>query len=116
MQVCLCILPCVRDDYVLISLFSYCCYFFDSPDLDKNKHAVAVIYYLIANCCWLNVHVVQPHGAVFEIRVADGYGARWSNNGTKVYLSYKNVCIFFFERKKIMFCIYVRRNFLSKMY
>ncbi|XP_021906811.1 uncharacterized protein LOC110821325 [Carica papaya] len=52
-------------------------------DLDKNKHAVAVIYYLIANCCWLNVHVVQPHGAVFEIRVADGYGARWSNNGTK---------------------------------
>ena len=49
---------------------------------------------VIANCCWLNMHIVPPHGAVFEIRVADGYGARWSQDGTKVFiLSY----VFIFE-------------------
>ncbi|KAB1213249.1 hypothetical protein CJ030_MR5G009656 [Morella rubra] len=52
-------------------------------DSDKNKLAMDVICHLIADCDWLNVHVVPPHGAVFEIRVADGYGARWSNDGSE---------------------------------
>ncbi|GLT34895.1 hypothetical protein SLA2020_093850 [Shorea laevis] len=52
-------------------------------DSSKNNHAVDIISDLIAHSCWLNVHVVQPHGAVFEIRRAQGYGARWSNHGTK---------------------------------
>ncbi|KAJ0093642.1 hypothetical protein Patl1_26488 [Pistacia atlantica] len=52
-------------------------------DSDKNRLAMDVICRLIAHCCWLNVHIVQPHGIVFEIRVADGYGARWSKDGTK---------------------------------
>jgi len=30
------------------------------------------------------VHIVPPHGVVFEIRVADGYGARWNEDGSKV--------------------------------
>nr|XP_043630512.1 uncharacterized protein LOC122601843 [Erigeron canadensis] len=49
----------------------------------KNMLALKVISHLIAHCCWLNVHNVAPHGAVFEIRVQDGYGARWSLNPTK---------------------------------
>lgn len=44
-----------------------------------------VISHLISHCCWLNVHILPPHEAVFEIRVADGYGARWSKDGTKVF-------------------------------
>lgn len=55
-----------------------------SPDSDKNKLAMDVIRHLIADCGWLNVHIVPPHGVVFEIRVADGYGARWSKDGSEV--------------------------------
>ncbi|KAJ4723551.1 RNA-binding ASCH domain protein [Melia azedarach] len=56
---------------------------YDGSDSDKNRLAMDVIGHLIVSCCWLNVHIVQPHGIVFEIRVADGYGARWSKDGTK---------------------------------
>ncbi|GAB4828483.1 hypothetical protein Ancab_039321 [Ancistrocladus abbreviatus] len=52
-------------------------------DLDKNRLALEVIWHIIAHSCWLNIHVVQHHGAVFEIRVPEGYGARWSKDGTK---------------------------------
>lgn len=45
-----------------------------------------VISRLIASSRWLNIHIVPQLGAVFEIRVTDGYGARWSKDGTKVYL------------------------------
>nr|XP_027119642.1 uncharacterized protein LOC113736756 isoform X2 [Coffea arabica] len=52
-------------------------------DSNKNRLALDVIRRLIANCCWLNMHRVPPHGVVFEIRVADGYGARWFADGHK---------------------------------
>ncbi|XP_029126156.1 uncharacterized protein LOC109793285 isoform X1 [Cajanus cajan] len=52
-------------------------------DTNKNRLAMDVINRLIAHCCWLNVHTVPPHGVVFEIRVADGYGARWTEDGSK---------------------------------
>ncbi|XVF65642.1 hypothetical protein PTKIN_Ptkin09bG0265500 [Pterospermum kingtungense] len=55
----------------------------NGSDSDKNNLAMGVIMDLIANSCWLNVYIVQPHGAVFEIRVDEGYGARWSKDGTK---------------------------------
>jgi hypothetical protein len=54
------------------------------PDSNKNRLAVDVINNLIAHCCWMNIHIVPPHGNVFEIRVADGYGARWTEDGSKV--------------------------------
>ncbi|KAL5152397.1 hypothetical protein HKD37_13G038543 [Glycine soja] len=50
---------------------------------NKNKLAMIVINRLMAYCCWLNVHTVPPHGVVFEIRVAGGYGARWTEDGSK---------------------------------
>ncbi|QCE09103.1 uncharacterized protein LOC114183748 [Vigna unguiculata] len=52
-------------------------------DSNKNRLAKDAINRLIAHCCWLNVHIVPPHGVVFEIRVADGYGARWNEDGSK---------------------------------
>ncbi|XP_071938668.1 uncharacterized protein [Coffea arabica] len=56
---------------------------FCGSDSNKNRLALDVIRRLIANCCWLNMHRVPPHGVVFEIRVADGYGARWFADGHK---------------------------------
>lgn len=58
---------------------------FAFADSNKNKIAMNVISHLISHCCWLNVHILPSHEAVFEIRVADGYGARWSKDGTKVF-------------------------------
>ncbi|XP_052172329.1 uncharacterized protein LOC127788256 isoform X2 [Diospyros lotus] len=56
---------------------------FGGSDSNKNRLAKDVISLLIADCCWQNMHIVPPHGAVYEIRIADGYGARWSADGTK---------------------------------
>ncbi|KAK1314250.1 hypothetical protein QJS10_CPA06g01464 [Acorus calamus] len=55
---------------------------FRGSDADKNKHALEVINHLLVNCCWMNVHMIQPYGAVFELRVTEGYGARWSKDGS----------------------------------
>ncbi|XP_065866808.1 uncharacterized protein [Euphorbia lathyris] len=52
-------------------------------DDSKNRLAMNVINCLIVSCRWSNVHIVPPHGAVYEIRTTDGYGARWSSDGTK---------------------------------
>ncbi|KFK37177.1 hypothetical protein AALP_AA4G224000 [Arabis alpina] len=52
-------------------------------DSDKNRFAMDIINRFISHCCWMNMHIVPPHGEVFEIRVAQGYGARWSRDGTK---------------------------------
>ncbi|KZV34809.1 hypothetical protein F511_00711 [Dorcoceras hygrometricum] len=54
-------------------------------DSDKNSHSLDVISFLLTHCTWLNIHIVPPHGIVLEIRVAEGYGARWSQDGSKVY-------------------------------
>lgn len=55
-------------------------------DSDKNGLAMDTINSFIGQCCWMNIHIVPPHGEVFEIRVVQGYGARWSRDGTKVLL------------------------------
>ncbi|CAM8901153.1 unnamed protein product [Rhodiola kirilowii] len=52
-------------------------------DSNKNQQALEVLNKLLAHCCWLNIHVVPPHEEVFEIRVADGYGARWTKDGNQ---------------------------------
>ncbi|WOL00399.1 hypothetical protein Cni_G09112 [Canna indica] len=52
-------------------------------DFNKNRLALQMIYRLLNDCCWMNAHIIQPHGCVFEIRVLDGYGARWSHDGLK---------------------------------
>ncbi|XP_043696707.1 uncharacterized protein LOC122647343 [Telopea speciosissima] len=56
---------------------------FDGNDANKNRLALEIISSFIAHCCWMNIHTVQPYGSAFEIRVAEGYGARWSKDGSK---------------------------------
>ncbi|KAH9606895.1 hypothetical protein KSS87_019729 [Heliosperma pusillum] len=55
----------------------------EGNDLTKNQLAMKVITNILDHCIWLNVHIIRPHGAVFELRVPEGYGARWSSDGTK---------------------------------
>lgn len=49
----------------------------------KNSHAMEVVNCLLNQCCWMNAHMLQPNEGVFEIRVREGYGARWSLDGSK---------------------------------
>ncbi|XXG89366.1 hypothetical protein AAC387_Pa12g1383 [Persea americana] len=56
---------------------------FGGSDSNKNVLALKVISHIITHCCWMNFHIVQPHDCVLEIRVAEGYGARWSRDGSK---------------------------------
>ncbi|KMZ64547.1 hypothetical protein ZOSMA_35G00010 [Zostera marina] len=51
----------------------------DGNDSKKNKHALKIIYSLLDHCSWMNIEIF------FEIRVANGYGARWSKDGLKVF-------------------------------
>lgn len=61
-------------------LFSSLLYYLSS-DQNKNQLVSEVIDRLLRECCWMNVHLTQPFGPVFEIRVHEGYGARWSQDG-----------------------------------
>ncbi|KAH7834114.1 hypothetical protein Vadar_012830 [Vaccinium darrowii] len=56
---------------------------FNGSDSTKNRLAKDAINHLIAHCSWQNMHFVPPHGVVYEIRTADGYGARWSEDGNE---------------------------------
>ncbi|KAI3994668.1 hypothetical protein MKX01_027558 [Papaver californicum] len=56
---------------------------FDGNDINKNRIALEVINQLISHCRWINIHIVPPYDGVLEIRVAEGYGARWSKEGSK---------------------------------
>lgn len=65
-----------------------------TADEEKNRHAADLINCLLDNCSWMNMHIVRPHGNVFEIRKDDGYGARWSVDGTKVYFDSQSLYTF----------------------
>ncbi|MCO5599402.1 hypothetical protein L7F22_053505 [Adiantum nelumboides] len=56
---------------------------FSGNDETKNELALNNIAYLIQHACWLNVYHMPSNLVVFEIRVEEGYGARWSADGTK---------------------------------
>ncbi|CAA0839356.1 RNA-binding ASCH domain protein [Striga hermonthica] len=57
--------------------------FLRGSDSEKNRHAMDVIRSLLTHCSWMNMHIVRPHGNVLEVRTDDGYGARWSEDGSK---------------------------------
>lgn len=47
----------------------------------KNEHAISVVRKLINEAAWINIHSfggTDESRPVLEIRVAEGYGARWS--------------------------------------
>lgn len=53
-------------------------------DWCKNQLAHETVDSLLRECCRMNVYLTQPYDPVFEIRVPEGYGARWSQDGSKV--------------------------------
>ncbi|KAH0460283.1 hypothetical protein IEQ34_010946 [Dendrobium chrysotoxum] len=52
-------------------------------DSEKNRLASEIVNHLLNECCWMNVYDIQTHNRVFEIRIHEGYGARWSHDGSK---------------------------------
>ena len=52
-------------------------------DAAKNAHARDVLTRrILREAIWLNVHLLPGSEAVLEVRQAEGYGARWSGDGT----------------------------------
>lgn len=56
---------------------------FTGNDERKNELALRNITYLIQHASWMNVHFMPPESLVFELRVREGYGARWTADGKK---------------------------------
>ncbi|XP_020676855.2 uncharacterized protein LOC110095591 isoform X3 [Dendrobium catenatum] len=56
---------------------------FRGGDSEKNRLASEIVNHLLNECCWMNVYDIQTHNRVFEIRIHEGYGARWSHDGSK---------------------------------
>ena len=53
-------------------------------DAEKNKTSVVLIHRLLNGSRWMNSHATKTLDGFFEIRVEEGYGARWSMDGSKV--------------------------------
>ena len=79
--------------YVVLIIDDYTCGSYDAEDV-KNMLASNVIAQILKNACWLNVHFVPPDSYVFEVRVIEGYGARWSADGSKVVFLLYSLCSF----------------------
>jgi hypothetical protein len=43
----------------------------------RNQQAVSIMNRLLNECVWVNLHCLPKDEAIVEIRVRDGYGARW---------------------------------------
>ncbi|XP_020106832.1 uncharacterized protein LOC109723037 isoform X2 [Ananas comosus] len=69
---------------------------FRGTEANKNQLASEVVNRLLADCCWMNVHLIHSNDCVFEIRVREGYGARWSKDGSKVCNQLNSRTILFF--------------------
>jgi len=52
-------------------------------EADKNMHACNILYKLLNDVAWVNSHLLPHNVKIFEIRCSQGYGARWSVNGTE---------------------------------
>eukprot|EP00898_Chlorokybus_atmophyticus_P004784 jgi/Chlat1/5306/Chrsp35S05251 len=52
-------------------------------DLEKNARAKAVVLNLVDNAVWMNTHLLPHDVEVYEVRVTEGYGARWSADGNE---------------------------------
>ena len=48
-----------------------------------NTKAEAKIRLIMAKCVWMNRHLLPHDVEIFEIRVAEGYGARWLGDGSE---------------------------------
>ena len=59
-----------------------------SAEAEKNKLAESTLHRLMMHTVWMNIHLAPI--PLFEIRVADGYGARWLADGSQVLYFHNN--------------------------
>lgn len=52
------------------------------PESEKNELAKSTLKRLMKHAIWMNIHLAPF--PTFEIRVSDGYGARWVADGSQV--------------------------------
>ena len=51
----------------------------------KNELALDILSKILTNTVWINLHILPHDEPVIEIRVAKGYGARWSVSSVKEF-------------------------------
>jgi len=49
--------------------------------LEKNKKVIELILFMMENTTWWNVFHHYKHGLVYEIRIENGQGMRWTSDG-----------------------------------
>lgn len=50
-------------------------------EAEKNHTANELLHKVLDNCIWVSVHTIPPKVEILEIRIAEGYGMRWSIDG-----------------------------------
>lgn len=50
-------------------------------DKEKNQKSKLLLEKFLKNCIWINIHGLPHEIPTLEIRVKEGYGARWLSNG-----------------------------------
>lgn len=51
-------------------------------EIQRNEAASKICEKILDEAVWINMHYLSREDPVIEIRVPQGYGARWSTNGT----------------------------------
>lgn len=51
-------------------------------EIIKNNHAEKIANRIFDECVWMNVHSLPHDEFIIEIRMEQGYGIRWSIDGT----------------------------------
>ena len=55
---------------------------YSGSDSMKNELAISKLYQLLGDIAWINIHSLPHDLPVLELRNSQGYGARWSADGT----------------------------------
>ena len=48
----------------------------------KNEHANTILMRVLEDASWINIHLLPHDLKVIEVRCLEGYGARWSHDGS----------------------------------
>ena len=48
----------------------------------KNEHANSIVMRILEDASWINIHLLPHDLKVIEVRCTEGYGGRWSHDGT----------------------------------
>lgn len=54
----------------------------NGSDTTKNEASRRVLSKILDNAVWINAHMLPHDVAIVEVRVAEGYGARWLADGS----------------------------------